>query len=101
MGVSLDGVMVPMIDGDRKGKREQAKAQGKSPSGPSGYQEVGCGTISFYDRYGERLLTRRMGRMPQSHKVVSRIDLDAQKSTHRRDHGGLDRTTGAQGRQTG
>ncbi len=43
MGVSLDGVMVPMTDGDRKGKREQAKAQVKSPSGPSGYQEVGCG----------------------------------------------------------
>jgi hypothetical protein len=25
IGVSLDGVMVPMKDGDRKGKREQAK----------------------------------------------------------------------------
>jgi hypothetical protein len=25
IGVSLDGVMVPMTDGDRKGKREQAK----------------------------------------------------------------------------
>jgi hypothetical protein len=70
IGVSLDGVRVPMKDGDRKGKREQAKAQGKSPSGPSGYPEVGCGPISFYDRYGERLLTRRMGRMPESHQAT-------------------------------
>jgi hypothetical protein len=78
MGVSLDGVMVPMIDGDRKGKREQAKAQGKSPSGPSGYQEVGCGTVSFYDRHGERLLTRRMGRMPESHKTTLKHQLSAE-----------------------
>ena len=38
IGVSLDGVMAPMKDGDRQGKREQAKAQGKSPSSPAGYQ---------------------------------------------------------------
>lgn len=78
MGVSLDGVMVPMKDGDRQGKREQAKAQGKSPSGPSGYQEVGCGTISFYDRDGERLATRRMGRMPESHKTTLKSQLTAE-----------------------
>jgi hypothetical protein len=77
MGVSLDGVMVPMKDGDRKGKREQAKALGKSPSGPAGCQEVGCGTISFYDRDGERLLTRRMGRMPESHKATLKHQLTA------------------------
>jgi hypothetical protein len=78
IGVSLDGVMVPMKDGDRKGKREQAKTQGKSPSGPSGYQEVGCGTISFYDRHGERLATRRMGRMPESHKATLKSQLTAE-----------------------
>ena len=47
IGVSLDGVMAPMKDGDRQGKREQAQAKGKSPSGAAGYQEVGCGTISY------------------------------------------------------
>jgi hypothetical protein len=52
IGVSLDGVMAPMKDGDRHGKRARAKAQGKSPSGPAGSQEVGCGTISYYDREG-------------------------------------------------
>jgi hypothetical protein len=34
MGVSLDGVMVPMQDGDRQGKREQARAQGPPPQWP-------------------------------------------------------------------
>ena len=78
IGVSLDGVMVPMKDGDRQGKREQAKAQGKPPSGPSGYQEVGCGTISYYDRDGERLATRRLARMPESHKVTLKSQLTAE-----------------------
>ena len=77
MGVSLDGVMVPMKDGDRQGKREPVKALGKSPSGPAGCQEVGCGTISFYDRDGERLLSRRMGRMPESHKATLNHQLTA------------------------
>lgn len=78
IGVSLDGVMVPMKDGNRQGKREQAKAQGKTPSGPSGYQEVGCGTLSYYDRDGERLATRRMARMPESHKVTLKSQLTAE-----------------------
>ena len=78
VGVSLDGVMAPMKDGDRQGKRERAKAQGKSPSGPAGYQEVGCGTISYYDRDGERLMTRRMARMPESHKATLKTQLTAE-----------------------
>lgn len=78
IGVSLDGVMVPMKDGDRQGKREQAKAKGKSPSGPAGCQEVGCGTISYYDRDGERLLTRRMARMPETHKSTLKDQLTAE-----------------------
>ena len=47
MAVSLDGVMAPMQDGQRQAKRTQARAQGKSPSGPAGYQGV-CPT--FYTR---------------------------------------------------
>jgi hypothetical protein len=78
IGVSLDGVMAPMKDGDRQGKREQAQAQGKSPSGPAGYQEVGCGTISYYDRDGERLGTRRMARMPETHKGTLKSQLTAE-----------------------
>ena len=78
IGVSLDGVMAPMKDGDRRGKRQRAQAKGKSPSGPSGYQEVGCGTISYYDRDGERLVTRRMARMPESHKTTLKSQLTAE-----------------------
>ena len=37
MAVSLDGVMVPMKDGGRAQKREQAKAQDKHTFGPAGY----------------------------------------------------------------
>ena len=47
MAVSLDGVMAPMQDGQRDAKRAQARAEGKAPSGPAGYQEVGCATVSY------------------------------------------------------
>ena len=49
VAVSLDGVMTPMKDGKRQAKREQAQAEGKRPQGPAGHQEVGCGTVSFYN----------------------------------------------------
>jgi hypothetical protein len=78
IGVSLDGVLVPMKDGERQGKRPQAKAQGKSPRGPAGYQEVGCGTISYYDRVGARLVTRRMARMPEPNKATLKRQLTAE-----------------------
>jgi hypothetical protein len=75
MTVSLDGVMAPMKDGKRQVKRQDARSKGKSPSGPSGYQEVGCGTVSYYDRFGERLVTRRMARMPETKKATLKSQL--------------------------
>ena len=78
MAVSLDGVMAPMKDGERHAKRMQARAQGKSPSGPAGYQEVGCATVSYYDRRGERLCTRRMARMPETNKATLKRQLTAE-----------------------
>jgi hypothetical protein len=78
MAVSLDGVMAPMKDGQRQAKRTQARAQGKAPSGPAGYQEVGCATISYYDRHGERLSTRRMARMPETNKATLKWQLTAE-----------------------
>ena len=68
VAVSLDGVMVPMKDGKRREKRERAAAEEKHLRGPFGHQEVGCGTLTFYDRYGERLRTIRVARMPESGK---------------------------------
>jgi len=78
MAVSLDGVMAPMKDGQRQAKRTHARAMGKSPSGPAGYQEVGCATVSYYDRHGERLCTRRMARMPETNKVTLKSQLTAE-----------------------
>ena len=68
MAVSLDGVMLPMKDGDRQAKREQAAAEGKHQRGPAGCMEASCGTLSFYDREGNRLATRRLARMPEHKK---------------------------------
>lgn len=69
VAVSLDGVLVPMKDGGRSAKRDQARADGKQTKGPAGYCEVGCGTLSFYDKDGARLSTLRFARMPQEKKV--------------------------------
>jgi hypothetical protein len=78
MAVSLDGVMAPMKDGQRQAKRWQARVQGKASSGPAGYQEVGCATVSYYDRHGERLCTRRMARMPETNKATLKSQLTAE-----------------------
>jgi hypothetical protein len=78
MAVSLDGVMAPMKDGERQAKRQHARAQGQSPSGPAGYQEVGCATVSYYDRNGVRLGTRRMARMPEANKATLKSQLTAE-----------------------
>jgi hypothetical protein len=96
VAASLDGVMVPMRDGDRTDKRARAVERGKQPSGPAGFQEVGCASLSFYDAAGTRLLTVRQGRMPQAGKqdlkawiaaetgVVHALRPDLQPSTKKR-----------------
>ena len=78
VAVSLDGVMVPMKEGNRAAKRAHARAAGRCATGPVGYQEVGCGTVSFYDAEGERLDTVRMGRMPQAKKATLKRTLSAE-----------------------
>jgi len=78
MAVSLDGVMAPMQDGQRQAKRQHARAQGQTPRGPAGYQDVGCATGSSDDRAGERLCTRRMARMPGSNKATLKSQLTAE-----------------------
>ena len=44
----------------------------------AGYQEVGCATVSYYDRHGERLCTRRMARMPETNKTTLKSQLTAE-----------------------
>ena len=78
VAVSLDGVMVPMRDGDRAGKRARAIEEGKQPSGPAGNREASCATLSFYDADGNRLDTIRYGRMPSSGKPELKAWLQAE-----------------------
>lgn len=67
IALSVDGVMSPIRGAD---KQEKAKQPGKHASGPTGYKEVGCGTVTLYDQEAERLQTVRYARMPESKKVT-------------------------------
>lgn len=75
VAISLDGVLAPMRDGDRAAKRARAE---KQPKGPAGYREVGCATLTFYDRAGERLSTLRWARMPEVKKATLRSQIEAE-----------------------
>ena len=81
IAVSLDGVMVPMKDGCGTEKRAKARAEGRSPSGPAGFREVGCGTVTLYNAAGERLVTRRLARMPEAGKQTLKESLMAEVCT--------------------
>jgi len=90
LAVSLDGVMAPMKDGQREARREQSRQEGKQTRGPSGYREVGCGTVSLYDPEGERLRTVRTARMPESkkrtlkHQLVAEVENAFRQQPHLR-----------------
>jgi hypothetical protein len=70
IAISLDGVLIPMKDGNRVAKRKTSKANGKNQNGPAGYQEASCGTLSFYNAAGDLLSTIRMARMPEKNKIT-------------------------------
>jgi len=82
VAVSLDGVMVPDKEAQRSAKatREAAKKQGlsKQCSGPAGYREVGCGTVTLYDEDAQRLDTVLYGRAPEYKKQTLTAQLDAE-----------------------
>lgn len=75
VAVSLDGVQLPMKDGEREAKRSK---ENKLPQGPAGYKEVGCGTVSYYNAGGERIETIRYARMPEPNKATLKSQLDAE-----------------------
>ena len=77
ISVSLDGVMVPMKNGDRAAKRAATRAKGRPPSGPAGFREIGCGTLTLYTAKGERLATRRFARMPERNKAGLKRSLES------------------------
>ncbi len=75
VAVAIDGVQVPMKDGERAEKRRQPD---KKPSGPAGFREVGCGTISFYGIDGEALHTIRYARKPEEKKTTLKSQILAE-----------------------
>jgi hypothetical protein len=75
LSLSLDGVMAPMKAAGRVEKRSQPD---KQASGPAGYREVGCATLSLYDAEGQRLATLRYGRMPEPKKATLCAQLEAE-----------------------
>jgi hypothetical protein len=77
MALSVDGVMIPMKEGAAERTVKQTEP-GKHASGPTGHQEVGCGTVVLYDAEGERVQTVRYGRMPESKKVTLQQELQTE-----------------------
>lgn len=72
IAMSLDGVMVPMKDAPR------TPGLGKADQGPKGHKEASSGTVTLYDRDGERLHTVRFARMPESKKKALHRQLVAE-----------------------
>jgi hypothetical protein len=83
MAVSLDGVMIPDKDAQAEAKRQRAEAEKskkppKQKTGPAGFKEVGCGTVTLYDDEGDRLVTVCYGRAPEYKKKTLTEQLDAE-----------------------
>jgi hypothetical protein len=80
LAISVDGVMVPLKPqaAERRERATKRTAPGKQASGSTGYREVGCGTLTLYDRRGERLATVQYARMPEPKKVTLSEQLQAE-----------------------
>ena len=93
LATSLDGVLVPDKEAQKEAKaaREEAEKEGlRKTSGPAGYREVGCGTVTLYappenvdsddpeERAPIRLSTVRYARAPEYKKKTLTEQLDAE-----------------------
>jgi hypothetical protein len=80
LAISVDGVLAPLKpqEAEREARAAKRAAPGKQASGPTGYREVGCGTLTLYDREGERLQTLQYARMPEHKKVTLAEQLHAE-----------------------
>ena len=78
MALSVDGVMAPMRGVKQQEKAAKAQQSGKHASGPTGYKEVGCGTVALYDQEAKRLQTIRYGRMPEPKKATLQQQLETE-----------------------
>src|SRR5262245_35360031 len=72
LAISVDGVMAPLKPPaqERAARAAKRAAPGPQASGPTGYREVGCGTLTLYEAEGERLPTLQYARMPEPKKVT-------------------------------
>jgi len=59
LAISVNGVMAPLKPQaqERAARAAKRAAPGPQASGPTGYREVGCGTLTLYEAEGERLPT--------------------------------------------
>jgi hypothetical protein len=78
LAISVDGVMAPMRGVKEQEKAAKAQQSGKHASGPTGYKEVGCGTVTLYDQEANRLQTIRYGRMPEPKKATLQQQLETE-----------------------
>jgi hypothetical protein len=80
LAISVDGVMAPLkpAEAERAERAAKRTAPGKQASGPTGYREVGCGTLTLYDREGARLQTVQYARMPEPKKGTLAAQLQAE-----------------------
>lgn len=80
LAISVDGVMAPLKPQpqERAARAVKRTAPGKQASGPTGYREVGCGTLTLYESEGERLHTVKYARMPESKKGTLAAQLQAE-----------------------
>lgn len=81
IALSVDGVMAPIRGIKQAEKAEKAQQAGKHASGPTGYKEVGCGTVTLYDQEAQRLQTIRYGRMPERKKATLQQQLETEART--------------------
>lgn len=81
MALSVDGVMAPIRGIQQAEKAEKAQQAGKHASGPTGYKEVGCATVTLYDQEAQRLQTIRYGRMPERKKATLQQQLETEART--------------------
>lgn len=80
LAISVDGVLAPLKPQPEERAERAAKrtVPGKQASGPLGYREVGCGTLTLYAGEGERLHTVQYARMPEYKKGTLAAQLQAE-----------------------
>jgi len=80
VGVSLDGVLIPM-KGEPESDEDDQQSEPENDEKPKKrreYREASCGTVSFYDDEGERIQTVRYGSAPEQNKETLKSQLKAE-----------------------